>query len=473
MKKLIALLLALLLLPCCALAQGFMSFTFGPEDAAETLTVCGFAPRELFQERYPDIALTIVYDNIGADTVVQALTNHDSTIDVYEIRADYVYHRMLEKGLAANLCNSEVLSDDMVLMDPAIRALLTDKDGFLRAYPSEMRLQRWYISEGLWRVVWGDEPLPTTMEALLTAWLDWEENYADDYPEVDFIEGFVYDQWCELLIEQYAMQYEQPGESLNLDTPVLRRALELLAEINAARLRAGRNTTSEDYNDGWMETAPIITRGMGEQGMQTYSVFDTGLSPELYGADWTQRSVLPLTFAEGDPLKYHATMSVYVVNPYSQHQETALRFIECAAQVQSNPYVAYAIHPQLTEPVEDPDHEWRVARFRESKEEAEAALEAGDIADRPELEEALARAAYQLELVEQNRWLISEADMAEYRAISDRLDFHTQSFYSGSHNNAQTLIHELCARYCAGNTSLDLFLSEMTNRMAMMALENE
>ena len=189
--------------------------------------------------------------------------------------------------------------------------------------------------------------------------------------------------------------------------------------------------------------------------------------------DWTRLSVLPLTFAEGDPLKYHAAMTVCVVNPYSQHQETALRFMECATQVQSNPYVAYAIHPELTEPYEDPDHERWVTIFQESVEEAEAALEAGDIADRPELEEALARATYQLELIEQDRWLISAEDMADYRAISDQLDFHIQSLYGGHHNNAQTVIHELCARYCAGNTSLDLFLTELTNRMAMMAMENE
>lgn len=476
MKKLIAMLLALLLLPCCSLADEFMSFTFGPDDAAETLVISGSISSEmknLFQDACPDVALTVRYDNLSTDAIVQALTNHDSTVDVYEMQADYVFTRMLEKGLAANLSASEVLSVDAQLMDPAILSLLTDKDGLLRAYPSEMRLQRWYISEGLWHAVWGDEPLPTTMEALLTAWLDWEKNHAADYPEVDFIEGFIYDQWCELLIEQYAMQYEQPGQSLDLNAPALRHALELLAEINEARLQAGRFTTREDYNDGWMETAPIISRGMGEQVMQTFSVFDTGLSPELYGADWTHRSVLPLTFAAGDPLKFHATMNVYVINPYSQHQEAALRLIECAAQVESNPHVAYAIHPQLTEPYEDPDYEWWVALFRESKEEAETALNAGDIADIPELEEALARAAYQLEQVEQSRWLISEADMAEYRAISDQLDFHTQSLYGGHRNNAQALIQELCTRYCAGNTSLDLFLSEMTNRLSMMARENE
>ena len=473
MKKLIALLFALLLLPCCSLAEGFMSFTFGPEDAAETLTICGSIPHDLFREMYPDVALTIVYDNIGADTVVQALTNHDSTIDIYEIQADYVFARMLEKRLAANLCVSEALSDEAERIDLAILALLTDAEGWLRAYPSEIRLQRWYISEGLWRAVWGDEPMPTTVESLLTAWLDWEENHADDYPELAFIDGFRYDQWCELLIEQYALQYEQPGQSLDLNAPVLRRALELLGKINEARLRAGRPTTAEDYYDGWMEVAPIVTRGMGEQAMQTYFSFDSGLSPELYGVEWRHLSALPLTFAEGDPLKYHAAMTVCVVNPYSAHQETALRFMECATQVQNNPYLAYAIHPELTEPYEDPDHERWVSIFQESVEEAEAALEAGDIADRPELEEALTRAVYQLEQVEQDRWLISEEDMADYRAISGQLDFHTQSFYSGARNNAQTLIHQLCARYCAGNTSLDLFLSELTNRMAMMALENE
>ena len=478
MKKFIALLLALFLLPCWALAEGgSMSFTFGAEHPTETLTYCGDTiPSDLRENLLadnPGLQLTLIQEYASASAVIQALTNHDATVDIYKLPADYVYSRILDKGLAADLSASEILSADAQAMDPRILELLTDSEGHLRAYPADMSLQRWYVSDGLWQLVYGDDPVPTTIEALLTAWLQWETIYADDYPQVEFLEGFTYSAWCKRLIELYAMQYEQPGEPLDLNAPSLKTALGLLAQINDARRRANRATTNEDYMEGWAEVAPIISLGMGAQVMQTFWSFDSGIDPNLYGVEWAKRSVLPLTFAEGDPLQYHASMYVYVINPYSEHLETAFKFIEHATYLESDPYVAYATHPQLTEPVEDPNNEHWVAIWREEKERLEAALATAEPADIPELKEDLARTDYQLELVEKNRWLISTEDMASYRAISNQLDFHAHSLFVDSRNEASTVIRDLCARYCTGNLSMDAFLNELSNRLAMMIQENQ
>lgn len=478
MKKIFALLLTLLLLPCWALAEDdFMAFTFGAENPTETLTYRGnILPSDLHKHLLadnPDLQLKFIDDYVSASAVIQALTNRDASVDVYKIPADYVYSRILVKKLAADLSVSEVLSADAQAMDPRILELLTDDEGHLRAYPADISLRRWYISDGLWQLIWGDKPVPTTIEELLTAWLDWETNYADDYPQVEYIEGFTYTAWCRRLVELYAMQYEQPGEYLDLNAPALRTALKLLGQINDARRRANRATTNEDYMEGWAEVAPIITLGMGEQALETFWAFDSGIDPNLYGVEWSKLSVLPLTFAEGDPLKYHAAMYVYVINPYSEHFDMALQFIEHATYLESDPYVAYATHPRLTEPVEDPNNERWVAIYREEKERIEAELATAEPADIPELEDDLTRAAYQLELVEKNRWLISSEDMEAYRAISNQLDFHTQSLFVDSRNEAQTVISELCARYCAGNIGLDAFLNELSGRLAMMIQENQ
>ena len=477
MKKFFVLLLALLLLPCWTLAEEDHFYTFGDENSSETLTYRGnILPSDLRKhllEDYPDLQLKFIDDYVSASAVIQALTNRDASVDVYKIPADYVYSRILDKKLAADLSVSEALNADAQAMNPRILELLTDDEGRLRAYPADISLRRWYISDGLWQLIWGDAPVPTTVEALLTAWLDWETNYADDYPQVEFVEGFTYTAWCRRLVELYAMQYEQPSEYLDLNAPALRTALELLGQINDARRRANRATTNEDYMEGWAEVAPIITLGMGEQALETFWGFDSGIDPNLYGVEWNKLSVLPLTFAEGDPLKYHAAMYVYVINPYSEHIEMALKLIEHATYLESEPYVAYATHPKLTEPVENPDNERWVAIYREEKERIEAALATAEPADVPELREELTRAVYQLEQVETHRWLISAEDMAAYRAISDQLDFHTQSLFVDSRNEAQTIIIELCARYCAGNLGMDGFLDELSGRLAMMIQENQ
>lgn len=465
MKKLLS-----ALLTCCLLLVSLPAH-------AETLVFRGFGlswnAQQAFEEMCPDITIETMSANNKEDAITQALTNRDDSFDVFTLRVNYVYTRMLEKGLLGDLSGSEALTADMADLDPNILSLLTDAEGRLRAYPAAMYLSGWSINEGFWHLVFGDEPLPTTMEELLTAWLAYETDYADDYPDLDFDENFAYDSWCELLIREYALQYEEPGEVLVLDTPPLRRALELLSDIRDARQRAGKATMSADYENGWAEVATMIHRSGGSEIMAQFLNLDTGLPPELYGVEINAYTDLPLTFAAGDPVKLNAAMDVYVVNPYSTHQEAALRFIESAATAESDPYVTYAIHPSWTEPIENADYALLVGIFQEERATLEAALNEAEPADVADLQDALAMNDYQHRQLESARWAISPEKLAAYRAISDRLDFHAYGLCSSTGTNAQTVIHELSSRYAEGAMSLDLFLSELESRVVMMVQENQ
>ena len=443
---------------------------------AETLVYRGTIPwdmQKLFESSHPDITLENQWGINNETFISQTLTNRDATFDVLVINANYVYTRMLEKGLLGDLSASEALTADMQTLDPMILSMLTDADGHLRAYPASMSLSQWHINEGFWRLIFGDQPIPSTMEELLTAWLAYETDYADDYPGLDFYEGFTYSYLCEMLIREYAMQYEVPGEALDLDTPVLRQAFELLAQINDVRKRAGKPTTSEDYENGWAEVATIVNRGTGEQIMQQSLHLDSGLAPELYGVSVMGNATMPLAFAAGDPVKINASMSVYVINPYSEHQEAALRLIELAALANSNPYVTYAIHPQWTEPMIDPTYDSFISMFLEEKTSLEARLAEADPADVADLQDELAYCNNRIDRLESARWAISPDGLEAYRAISDQLDFHMHSIWIGASTNAQSVIRETCARYAAGSMSLDLFLKELANRMAMIIQENQ
>lgn len=466
MKKLLSTLFVLLL-----------TLIVGASSAcAETLVYRGIIPWEmqnLFKSSYPDITLENQMGNANEAFISQALTNRDATFDILVINANYVYSRMLEKGLLGDLSASEALTADIPTLDPAILPLLTDADGHLRAYPANISLSQWRVNEGFWHLIFGDQPVPSTMEELLTAWLAYETDYADDYPGLDFYENFTYEYLCERLIREYAMQYEVPGEALDLNTPALRRALELLAQINDARKRAGKGTTAEDYENGWAEVATIVNYGSGEQVMEQYLNLDSGLAPELYGVPVVGDTAMPLAFAAGDPVKINAKMTVYVINPYSEHQEAALRLIECAALSDSNPYVTYAIHPQWMEPVANPNYDLFIGIYLNEKTSLEALLAEADPADVADLRDELALCQYHIEQLENIRWAISTEDLEAYRAISGQLDFHVQSVWAGNGTNAQSVIGEVCARYAAGSMSLDLFLQELANRMNMIILENQ
>lgn len=465
MKKLLSALLSLLL-----------ALAFCASACAETLVYRGIVPWEmknLFESSYPDITLESQWGNNTEAFLSQAMTNRDATFDVLVIGANYIYTRMLEKGLLGDLSASESLTADMQTLDPAILSMLTDADGHLRAYPASISLSQWHINEGFWRLVFGEQPIPSTMEELLTAWLTYETDYADDYPGLDFYENFTYNYLCEMLVREYAMQYEVPGEALDLNTPALRQAFELLAQINDARKHAGKATTPEDYENGWAEVATIVSRGSGEQIMQQYLNLDSGLDPELYGVPVGNTTAMPLAFAAGDPVKINANMNVYVINPYSEHQEAALRLIECAALADSNPYVTYAIHPEWTEPVADPNYDLFMGIYLEEQASLEARLAEADPADEADLKDELALSQYRIGQLERIRWAISAEELEAYRAISDQLDFHTQSVWVGTSTNAYSVISETCARYAAGSMSLNLFLKELADRMAMIILENQ
>lgn len=465
MKKILSALLGLLLaLTLCSAA------------CAETLVYRGAISWEmtnLFQSANPDIALENQWGNNTEAFISQALTNRDASFDVLVINANYAYARMLEKGLAGDLSASEALTADMLTLDPAILSLLTDAEGRLRAYPAQISLSQWRVNEGFWRLVFGDQPIPSTMEELLTAWLTYETDHADDYPDLDFFENFTYEFLCERLIREYAMQYEVPGEALDLNTPALRQALELLAQIRDVRRRAGKPTMSADYENGWAEVATIVNFGNGEQVMAQHLGLDSGLAPELYGVPVFGHTAMPLAFAEGDPVKINASMSVYVINPYSEHQEAALRLIECAALADSNPYVTYAIHPQWTEPVANPTYALFMGIYQEEKASLEARLADADPSDAADLRDELALCQYHIDQIETTRWAISTEKLEAYRAISGQLDFHMDSVWVGTGTNAQSVITETCARYAAGTMSLDMFLRELSDRMGMIIQENQ
>lgn len=465
MKKFIAALVTLCLLMCALSAS------------AETLIFRGFnlswEAQQHFQEANPDITIESIPASSNENAITQALTNRDDTFDLFMVKVNYAYTRMRDKGLIADLSASDALTADMADLDPGVLALLTDAEGRLRAYPAAMYLSQWSINEGFWHLIFGDAPIPSTIEELLTAWLTYEAELADDYPGLDFYENFAYDTWCELLIREYAMQYETPGEALALDTPALRRALALLDEIRTARQKAGKATVSADYYDGWEEVATIIRHGDGSQIMQQFLNLDTGLPPELYGVATQDYTDLPLAFAAGDPVRLNASLDVYVVNPYGRHQEAALRFIECAMQPECDPYVTYAIHPSWTEPVENPSYALFAGIYQEEHDRLEAALAQAEPADVPELQDELTRNEYQRQQIENIRWAISPEKLAAYRAISDRLDFHADSLYASTQTNAQAVIRELCGRYAEDAINIDLFLSELESRVSMMVQENQ
>lgn len=447
------------------------------------LTFCGGLQPDamnLYQQKYPDVILN-VRDQADAQALATGITTQDDAVDIYILQADYTFTSMKNKQLAASLSASELIAADVGQMDSAIQRVLCDDAGNVVAYPEALMLWRYGINEGYWHMFWPDRPLPETFCEVLDAWMDWERDWAQDYPGLGFIgEDFDYAQWVEKIIRLYVMQHDTDGLP-DLDAPALKSALEKLREVYEIRVSAGRTVHGEPdpqiANDS--ETGPgfIFYVTLHDAMFPDALVQYRGTDDYLYGLPKGEFRWLPLTFDGNSAMDTDGRMNVYVVNPYSRHLEDALHFIECMTEIEAAPYLHYAIHPDVNEPLEDAHYEEMRARYTGMREMYQSAIDAAqaDNRDTEKLENELRY--YDAWLAEDGyRWRISSEAIRQYREmISEKpLNVHAESPYIGA-GDASTLvfIRSACDRYADGNLSLDAMLREISSRAQMICAENQ
>ncbi len=423
-----------------------------------------------FRSAFPDVAFTVKSQVTTAEDLTTLLTTQDSSIDIFEVRADYTYTTLKRKGMAAPL-TSEALQQNLSSMYPVIQDALTDGDGNLVAYPSRLYLNLYQYNQGFWDLAFKGEAFPTSMEILMDYWLRWEQDYADDYPEIEFVDNFDYALWCKRIIQMYIRQHDADGGTLDLFNSDLRTALEKLGQIAHIRQAAGRHTSAlsmDDY-DGMACIFSFSTRKA--MNAPTTLLFTT---PEeyLYDVYMYDYTTVTMRFAEQDDPTVDGTLYVYVVNPYSTHQEEAQKLIELASAMEIDPYLYYAIYPQCNTPYENPDFARITALYEEEKATLEAARKEADADELESIDLQLDYYNQYLNNLEQQRWKISAEAIADGRQQMEKINLHAASLYlSGSGTSADEVMTDICARYSNDLLSLDGFLQELTNKIRMMELE--
>mgnify|MGYP000879217324 CR=1 FL=1 len=425
-----------------------------------------------YKQQYPDVDLSIVRNLMTAEDVSRMLITQDDSVDVFEVSADYFFSSMVKKGFAADLSSSPILQKEIATMDPTIVQVLRNSQGHIVAYPTQLRLWSTGVHKGYWHLVFGERPLPSTMDELMDAWLEWEKTYADEYPDLDFIIGFDYPKFCHQVIIFFMHQYDASSGTFNLNHPALRSVLSKLKQVNDIRVLSGRDT--EAASDlvsiirfrGWdaaMNEPPKIVALTSENTLY-----------DLYTGDYAK---IPFAFSADITTKTDGTLFVYVVNPYTRHMAAAIQFIECSAQLKSEPYIYYATHPEHNQPYENPYFQQILeAQMLEKKQLEETlkklndpqSLEARDL-------NALLDSINQLiENKEEEKWMISQQTISDQREMLKSLDLHMESAFLGAPGSTvDNLIKDLCIRYTSENMTTEEFLTELGRKISMMMRENK
>ena len=475
---------------CSGYMSWCMLYEYGEEiepDAVDRVVMAGGIPHfydgadKVLQEECGDITLHEVNEVTGEELADQLNTKDDS-VDIYVLPADSTYYSILKKGLAADLSSSLTISEGVEAMYEPIRELLVNGQGQVVAYPADLRVRRFGINEGYWNQVFPDRPLPRTFSEVMDAWIEWEENWAEEYRGVGFFMGeFDYADTVRLMISLYVEQHADE-ELPDLTAPALREVLEKLQRVYEICTEAGRST-SYDVPDELLadtgETGPGIVfwcdvRDAAYVDSTATLTYDSDYIHGVLKADWTP---LNITFEEDAAPYTGARLSVYVVNPYTKHLGDAIRVVEALTERAANPYLYYAAYPEHNEPYEKPGFEDELRRSEEQVKLYEASIEKAKAAgkDTDKLEGQLNYYKTLIENQESEKWVVSQETIDAYRKTVEEcpLRLNAQSPYSDQDGGLSSVISQMSYRLADGQVTLDEMLSTIQDRAKMMYLENK
>ncbi len=459
-------------------------------DAPRTgsLTLSGCVPDKAvmaFLRAYPDIDVRFDTSVTAAETL-RRLTLHDDAVDIYEVRVDYAFSQLVDKGLAVPLTASAALARDVAGLDENVRAALCAKDGAPMAYPSQIRFIETSVDEAWWTRLTGGAPLPETWNEVLDAWLEWETDWASFFPGVGFMAlDFDHAALAGMIVKAYVREAGSDDGAPDMGSPALREALEKLEAVRDIRLELGRGVHGEEdpllRTDGETGARPIFSLSdtgvpIDTESMQLQQARPAGA--DEYGMPRTSMTPVPLRFDAAAPARTDVSLEAYIINPYGAHAEEALRFLEILTDRDVDFGLYYAVHPGANEPYENPDFEEYRAWYQRRKEEAEAgvvrAKQTGEDASRLESELAFLNEWFASE--DRVRYYYSAETIAAYRArvAAAPLRLYARSPYISSGDSVEGgVLEDACARYAAGLLTLDGFLKELAAKMTAIALENE
>ncbi len=429
-----------------------------------------------FVKTHPEVpAIIAEYNETSATEVAQAMREGTSDIDIYAMTADPGWRALIDKGFVADLSISEKLTADVARMYPAMRSVLEDDAGKLRGYPVFVYGNTWSVDEKLWaRFDMG--PLPTTYDALLDCWLRWDAEFAEANPELGFLQGG-YDRFTitNLLLRDYIRRYEQPGQPLDLNTPLLHDLLAKIEQLDfgdwAERNKNGE--VNDEYNE-WINR-PMLLSAYGSQNLtsnpEETPIYATDSEDVKESNVLHSVPMLPPVFVAGEEPMIEGQMQVLFISAASSNPEAALDYLE-GAVVAGDMGVAYLAHPDRNEPLLRDDY----AKERKQYEgyladERERMTTLTDPLERKRAEEYIDFCERWLADAEGNKWMISPGAIRNMRAYAPYLRFGERASLLDYSGGGMAFMMELLDRYIAGQMTLDAFLKELDNKLRMVSLE--
>ena len=412
-----------------------------------------------FTESHGDIG--VIREDYGDESsLLQGMMNKDDRVDLYTLSSNSsVFGAIYDRGFLGDLSGNEKLQAEVDNMYPFVKEV-TMKDGKLVAYPIQMNGEAFgYNTESWEKLGWTEDDLPKTWDDLL----DLLEKLPDELDGTNFRAFELWTSQEELrsqllsrMVQAYALIH--PDESFN--TPTLQRLMDRVMKLD---LDALGMATDEEMDNIWEE---FEARG-GDKTRVLSTSMEIGISTWEPGMQ-----TLALSFEEGEDPVIPVQIVVAFMNPFSQHPEEAMTYIECMAD-NLDTATSYTFYPDKNDPVRYPDHEEQRKSLSNWVEQAKKNIENAEDDDTRETWEGyLKDMEEELENFDETYWQISPKVIANYRDRARWLKPETYSYWTMLRNGENgEAFQNLWDGYIAGQKSVQELLSFMDQKIRMMRME--
>ena len=412
-----------------------------------------------FSAEYGDVDVVMVEQ---VEDVVQAMMNRSSDVDIYCLSVDSAeYEAVYSRGYMAELTQSEELSAFIDSLYPFAREACV-KDGELLGVPVEFYVSSMgYDPEAFARLGLTGEDVPTTWQAFFESL----EPLAAKVAEVEgmtLFDGFedygsARFMLLDTMLASYMAYISQPENELAFDTEAFRGALNACEAVDWTALGLAEPEDMNGYS--WTSSSGDSTHNAlfssyGNPTADTYAV---------------QGSFQPLPLGFDGDRQLSAQMTVAFVNPFSEHREEAVAFLEAVAR-EMEPLLKIQLCPEENEPVKNPDYETTLAAYDQMIADAQAQLDAAET-DAEKQAYAAILAEYEKareDFLRYDAWQASEESIARYRAFAPQIIVIRNLGMGGDNSSA---FYELQNQFTQGLITADEFIEGVDGKLQMMMLE--
>lgn len=422
-----------------------------------------------FTDAHPEYMVSMSR-SMEMDALLSNMMNRASDVDIYTISSTQeAFNALMNRGFMAELGGSDTLRAAVEAMYPAVKDAAM-KDGEVFALPMDGYIDSMTINKTLLKEKFGfaDEDMPQDWPALLDLVAKLSDGRMLELPETSLLGPYYTKNDTRM-----SLFYKMLGDYflwLDADEANLARGTEVLLTL-CEKFEAidwdGFSFRDEDEEEGaWGGMAMSIASSVAMEYVPENVVFGQN-SLNLYNSFGSedQQETVALAVVPGEAPKLGMTVSFAFVNPFSQHREAAIEYLEYAWNA-TGEREKMSLTPDRNEPVLSPYYEESIEMMTQSLEDMRKALEnAADEETREMMAQDIANQEEWLKAYEEEgRYDVSPKAIEKYRSFDEHFAVARSSVWSSGSGEQ---VHQ----YLDGAITAQQLAAELEKTLQMRRME--